>query len=313
MEPRRGEVTVIAKLPDDLHAALAQHFVLSEHVLEGLDAVPIEAVPSTTRVVATRALLGVPPGLLDVLPNLELVLSMGAGLDKIDVAGLDRRGIALAHTPDQFTEDVADFALGLMFAAQRDIVSADRFVRSGLWEKGRFRTARRVTNRRVGIVGLGRIGLRVAEKCAALGMPVGYTSRRERTDQPFAFHTDIVDLAADSDILVLACGESEETRHLVNRRVLDALGRDGILVNIARGAVVDEEALLDALERKALAAAALDVFPREPSVNPRFHPLDNVILTPHSASFTQEARQAVIDHLVDAANTYFEREGLPAG
>jgi hydroxypyruvate reductase len=309
MTTARPEIAVIATLPEDVRGALARRFTLADYFLEGRDAVPLEGVPAHFRVVATRALLGIPAGLRDRLPRLELVLSLGAGLEKIDVADLDRRGTAVVHTADEFTEDVADFALGLIFAAQRNIVAADRFVRSGAWESTRFMTSRRVSNRRVGIVGLGRIGLRIAQKCAALGMPVAYHSRAERPEQSFAYYASVGDLARDSDILVLACAESAETRNLIGRDVLDALGVDGIIVNVARGAVVDEEALLDALERKAIGAAALDVFAQEPGIDPRFLRLDNVILSPHAASFTHEARQAVIDRLVGAADAFFGDAG----
>jgi lactate dehydrogenase-like 2-hydroxyacid dehydrogenase len=306
MAETRREIAVIATLPDDVRAALGRRFALVEHILEGPGATPLSSLPARFRVIATRALLGVPAGICDALPDLDLVLSLGAGLEKIDTTDLEARGIALAYTADQFTEDVADFALGLIYAAQRNIVGGDRFVRSGAWEKARFKTGRRVSSRRVGIVGLGRIGMRIAEKCNVLGMTVAYHSRTRRADQPFAFHGDIRDLASASDILVLACAESDHTRGMVGREVLDALGPNGILVNVARGAVVDEEALIDALGRKALGAAALDVFAAEPSIDPRFLQLDNVILSPHAATFTHEARQAVIDHLVEAAESYFE-------
>ncbi|MCW2392060.1 2-hydroxyacid dehydrogenase [Sphingobium sp. B11D3A] len=299
------EIAVIAELPADLRTALERDFRLIPVPLEGANAQPVTAIPSTVRAVATRAVLGIPSGLLEALPDLGLVLSLGAGLDNIDVEALAARQIVLAHTPDQFTEDVADFALGLIYAAERNIVAADRFMRSGRWAENRFMNGRRVSARRVGIVGLGRIGRRLAEKCASLGMSVDYHARAPVADCAYTYHSDVTALAAACDILVLACAVTDQTRRMVTREVLDALGPRGIVVNIARGAVIDEVALIDALEGRTIAGAALDVFDKEPDFDPRLARLENVILTPHAASFTFEARQAVIDHLMDAARTYF--------
>lgn len=301
----RPEIAVIADLPADLRTALERDFQLITVPLEGANAQPVTAIPSTVRAVVTRAVLGVPSGLLEALPDLGLALSLGAGLDNIDVDALAVRHIVLAHTPDQFTEDVADFALGLIYAAQRNIVAADRFTRSGGWAENRFMNGRRVSVRRVGIVGLGRIGRRLAEKCASLGMSVDYHARAPVADCAYTYHSDVTALAAACDILVLACAVTDQTRRMITRKVLEALGAQGIVVNIARGAVIDEEALIDALEGRTIAGAALDVFDKEPDFDPRLARLENVILTPHAASFTFEARQAVIDHLMDAARTYF--------
>jgi hydroxypyruvate reductase len=309
---QRPEIAVIADLPGDVRQALGGHVTLADHPLEGQNALQTDSLGRDHRVIATRAVLGVPPGLLDHLPQLELVLSLGAGLDHIDVAALSERGIRLVHTPDQFTEDVADYAMGLIFAAQRRIVEADRFTRSGRWLQARFPNSRRVTARKVGIAGLGRIGRRLAEKCAALGMAVSYTGSVRQDDCDYPYIDDIADLAAQSDILVLTGAVTERTRRSVNSAVLSALGSDGILINVARGALIDEGALISALENGTIAGAALDVFDKEPGVDSRLLKLENVILSPHAASFTLESRQAVIDHLVGAALDYFSdsaREG----
>jgi lactate dehydrogenase-like 2-hydroxyacid dehydrogenase len=302
---QQPEIAVIAELPSDLRQALAQHFTLVDHPLEGKDAVAMNTLPTHLRAIATRAVLGVPPGLVDCLPNLGLVLSLGAGVDRVDVASLNARNIELAHTPDQFTEDVADFALGLIYASRRRIVEADRFARGGAWLRARFPNSHRVSTCRVGIVGMGRIGMRIATKCSALGMKVGYFSRTERRDCSYPFHADLVELARASDVLVLACAATGQTRGIVDRSVLAALGPEGTLVNIARGSVVDEEALIKALQDGTLGGAALDVFASEPDFDPRLRSFENVIVTPHAASFTFEARQAVNEHLVAAAKTFF--------
>jgi len=297
----RHEIAVIADLPGDLREALAQRFELVDEPLEGPRAKTVPELSPRYIAVATRALVGVPADLLDHLPDLRLVLSLGAGLDRIDEGALAARGISLAYTPDQFTEDVADFALGLIFAGGRRIVEADRFARRGAWSLGRFPISRRVSTRRVGVVGMGRIGRRIAEKCTSLGMPVAYSGRKPHPDLSYDYCSGVSALAARSDVLVLACAFNEETRGMVDEKVLKALGPTGFLVNVSRGAVVDEEALLTALADMSLGGAALDVFSSEPGFDERFAALENVIITPHIASFTAEARQAVIDHLVAEA------------
>jgi lactate dehydrogenase-like 2-hydroxyacid dehydrogenase len=300
------EIVVIGDLPSDVRAALSAEFSLRDCLLEGESARTVAELPRDCRALATRAVLGIPAGLIEALPDLGLVLSLGAGLERIDCTALAARGITLAYTADQFTEDVADFALGLIYASQRKIVEADRFARRGAWTESRFPTSRRVSNRRVGIVGLGRIGARLAQKCTALGMAVAYHSRTPKRDCGYCYHPDLLSLAGDSDILVLAFAASESSRDLIGADVLAALGPQGILVNIARGSVVDEEALLGALESGSLGGAALDVFAREPGFDPRFRSLENVVLTPHSASFTFEAREAVIAHLLAEARRFFQ-------
>jgi lactate dehydrogenase-like 2-hydroxyacid dehydrogenase len=304
------EIAVIGLLPADLRKALEENFALADFPLEGPHRVALADLPRETRAVATRAVLGVPQGLLEALPRLGLVLSMGAGLERIDAAALASRNVRLVHTPDAFTEDVADFAVGQIFAAQRDLLAADRFVRSGKWDTERFRNAQRVSNRRVGIVGMGRVGTRIADKCGALGMQVRYFSRTPREDSGLTFVGDLLELASWSDILVLACPGTPETENLVGREVLEALGWEGILINVARGSVVDDHALVEALETGTIRCAALDVFRDEPRIDPRLLALENVLLSPHSASFTQEARAAVNERLVSAAREFFADRSL---
>jgi lactate dehydrogenase-like 2-hydroxyacid dehydrogenase len=205
------------------------------------------------------------------------------------------------------TEDVADAAIGLMYAAARRVAEADRFVRAGRWMQERMGLGISLHRKAAGIVGLGRIGQAIARRCAGLGMDVAWTGPRPKPDQPYPFVPDIRILAERSDVLILATPGGAETQAMVDAGVLAALGARGVLVNIARGSVVDEAALLDALGSGGIAAAGLDVFAREPALDARFLALDNVVLAPHSASLTIETRAALVARILSDIEAF--REG----
>lgn len=292
-------VLLLSAIPADLRAALAERFALVEDR-------PGDAPPGL-RIAVTMALAGAREEHFARLPGLRLVVSQGAGLERIDLAAAARRGIAVAYTPDVMTEDVADAAIGLMYAAARRVAEADRFVRAGRWAKERMGPGISLHRKAVGIAGLGRIGRAIARRCAGLGMDVAWTGPRPKPDQPWPWLPDLRALAERSDVLILAVPGGAGTDRMVDAGVLDALGPRGVLVNIARGSVVDEAALLDALERKRIAAAGLDVFASEPALDPRFLALDNVVLAPHSASLTIETRQALIARILSDIEAF--REG----
>jgi lactate dehydrogenase-like 2-hydroxyacid dehydrogenase len=193
---------------------------------------------------------------------------------------------------------VAEAAIALTFAVMRRVAEADRFVRAGRWTRERMAPSRRVAGKTLGIVGLGRIGRRVAEHAAGLGMAVAYTAPRRNETVPYAYVADPAALAERADVLVLCCPGGASTHHLVDHALLERLGPEGYLVNVSRGSVVDERALLEALEAGRIAGAALDVFASEPNLDPRFLALDNVVLEPHSASITHETRAAMIARLL---------------
>ena len=240
------------------------------------------------------SLAGADAALMEAMPDLGMVACNGAGLDKIDLAEAARRNIVVCHTPDELTEDVADFAVGLMYAASRRLIEADRFVRSGRWLTTRMTPSRSLVGKTLGIVGLGKIGSAIAWRAAGLGLAVLYHGRSERKGSGHEFEPDLLGLAERSDIVILSCAGGDETRHLVRAEFLERLGADGILVNVSRGAVVDEAALLDALERGVIAGAGLDVFASEPQIDERFMRLENVVVAPHYASLTFETRAAMI-------------------
>jgi lactate dehydrogenase-like 2-hydroxyacid dehydrogenase len=285
------KLLVVTAIPPDLRAALAERYPLSDLAADGAPA-PGHAIAVTT------SMRGFDRPLFDALPDLTLVVCNGAGLDRIDLAEARRRGVAVCHTPDELADDVAEAAIALVFAVMRRVAEADRFVRTGRWANERMAPSRRVAGKTIGVVGLGRIGRRIAARAAALGMDVGYYEPRRHADAPYRFVADLLELAAQADVLVLSCPGGAATRHLVGRDVLERLGPNGYLVNVARGSVVDQPALLDALETGAIAGAALDVFAAEPDIDPRFLALENVVLQPHSASITHETRTAMVARLL---------------
>ena len=253
----------------------------------------------------TSAPTGAPADLLAALPALRVVACFGVGVEAIDLEQARRRGIAVSNTPDVLTDCVADLAMGALLAAARGLPAADRFVRRGDWLRGRFPLATRVAGKRLGILGLGRIGRAIARRAAGFDLEVRYHARAPRADVPHRFEPSLVELARWADFLVLACAGGPETRHLVSAEVLAALGPGGWLVNVARGSVVDEAALVGALVERRIAGAALDVFEDEPRVPEPLLALDHVVLLPHVGSGTQETRDAMADLVLENLRRFF--------
>ena len=254
------------------------------------------------RVVVTGGHIGCPAELMTALPALQLVAINGVGFDKVDLALARQRGVRVSTTPGTLTDDVADLAVGVIIAQFRRIPAADRHVRDGAWPQGEMPLARKVTGSRFGILGLGQIGSAIAARLLPFG-EVAYSARRDRANG-HAFLPDPVDLARWADVLVVACAATEQTRGLVDAAVLDALGPRGVLVNVSRGSVVDEAALIVALAAGTIEGAALDVFADEPHVPDALRMAPNTVLTPHVASATAETRQAMADLVmanIDAA------------
>lgn len=265
------------------------------------------------RAIATRGDLGAPRWLIEALPALEVISIYGVGYDRIDLDLCRARGIRVANTPDVLTGDVADLCVGMIIAAERGMIGADAWVRSGDWAaKGNYPLQRKVHGRRAGILGLGRIGHAIARRLAAFDMTIAYAARAPKAvPEDWAYVPDPVALARQSDILVVALAATAQTRHIVGPAVIEALGPEGMVVNISRAANVDEEALLGALETGALRAAALDVFEGEPNLNPRFLALPNVLLQPHAASGTVETRKAMGQMMRDNIAAHFAGRPLP--
>ncbi|PIM53685.1 dihydrofolate reductase [Roseateles chitinivorans] len=262
---------------------------------------------AAVRGVITGGHTGISRALMERLPALEVVAVNGVGTDAVDLAYARSRGLPVTGTFGALTEDVADMALGLLLATCRHLGAVDRFVRGGLWPKfpqpGALPLARRVSGMRVGIVGLGRVGRAVAERVGAFGCPVRYTDLREMPGVTWAFEADLVQLARDSDALIV-CAAADQARDLIDAAVLEALGPRGFLINVARGRLVKEADLVRALQERRIAGAGLDVFADEPNVPPALLDMDNVVLQAHRASATEETRAAmgrmVLDSLAQA-------------
>lgn len=248
------------------------------------------------RVAVTSGVWGVRAEHMDRLPALEAVTSFGVGYDTTDVAEATRRGIAVSNTPDVLTDCVADLAVGLVIDVMRQVSASDRFVRRGAWAAGEtMPLARRVSGCRVGVLGLGRIGSAVAHRLEAFGCEIRYHNRHRRADVTYDYEESLVDLARGCDVLVVAAAGGSRSAGLVDAEVLRALGPHGYLVNVARGSVVDEDALVAALEDGTIAGAGLDVFADEPHVPEALLGRDDVVVLPHVGSATEETRAAMAD------------------
>jgi lactate dehydrogenase-like 2-hydroxyacid dehydrogenase len=245
------------------------------------------------RAIATRGDLGASGALMQKLTNLEIVSVFGVGTDGVDFAHTRSRAIKVTNTPDVLTDDVADIAVALLLAAARLVPHGDRLVRSGNWPKGGLPLVTRVHGKKVGIVGMGRIGSSVAKRLSGFDCEISYFARSKKPGSTFRFEPDLTALAADSEFLIVTLTGGEGTKNMIDAGVLTALGADGIFVNVSRGTTVDETALIEALQDKTIKAAGLDVFWNEPSINPALFTLDNTVLHPHHASGTVETRRAM--------------------
>lgn len=287
-----------AGIPAATIAALAERF----DVLGPGDPDEIEALVSAhgarIRGIATTGKARLDRALLARLPALEIVACYSAGLDKIDVEALAERGIPLTNSSAALADEVADLAVALMIMARRRLVAADAHVRSGAWAEAAFPLGRSLTGLRIGLLGLGHIGSAIARRAEAMGMQPRYCTRRPVADCAYRYHADARALAADSDVFVIACPGGPANRGLVDHSVIAALGPDSTLVNIARGEIVDEPALIDALASGRLGSAGLDVFADEPNVPLALRRLDNVVLAPHLGSATIETRHAMGEGVV---------------
>lgn len=263
-----------------------------------------------------RALVGggearIDQSLMDQCPGMEVITICGVGYDGVDVQAAKARGVPVTHTPDVLNDDVADLGVALLLAVARNLPAADQFTRQGEWEKGPFPLTRKLSGSMLGIVGMGRIGQAIAKRAAAFDMDIRYHTRSARSDVAYAHEPSLKALAAWADFLLVITPGGAATRHLINAEVLQALGPQSYLVNVARGSVVDETALIEALQRGVIAGAGLDVYADEPRVPAALRALPNVVLTPHMASGTAQTRRAMSDLTLANLQAHFDGRPLP--
>lgn len=243
------------------------------------------------------------------LPNLEIIAKFGVGYDTVDVEAATRAGVTVTNTPDVLTDEVADLTLGLLLATVRHIPQAERHLRDGKWPNGGYPLSPSLRGRKVGLVGMGRIGKATAQRIAAMDLEVSYFTRTQKTDVSWAYFDTLVALAEAVDVLVVIVPGGAQTHHLINKGVLAALGANGILINVARGSVVDEDALIEALQTKTILAAGLDVFTHEPHVPQALLDLNNVVLLPHIGSATISTRESMGDLVFANLKSWFAGKG----
>ena len=308
----RPELLIVAPMTPFVMEALERDYT-THRLWEQLDrAAYLKVHGAEIAGVATNGGVGLKPDIMAALPKLEMVAIYGVGLDAIDLHEAARRGLKVSTTPDVLTGDVADQGLALLLAAARRVSYGDRYVRAGEWtRKGEMPLTIRLGGKRAGIVGLGRVGQALARRLSALDLKVLYTDQVELPGQPYTFMPDILSLAGAVDFLIVAAAGGDGTRKLVNAEVLRQLGPEGILINVSRGTIVDEEALVSALESGTLGGAGLDVFAAEPNVPPGLLALDNVVLAPHAASGTRESRREMGELVLANLKAHFSGEALP--
>ena len=305
-----SEIMMMGPMHPAVEAGLSEHFTIHK-LWEAPDRDAfLTEVGSRIRGVATSGHMGCPLDILGRMPNVEIIASYGVGYDAVDTEACRARGITVTNTPDVLTDAMAEITLGLMIALARRLPQADRYVRDGRWAaEGDHPLTGELTGRTLGIYGLGRIGKEVARRAQAFKMRVVYHGRTRQPYEPFVYYEGLADMARDVDWLVSIVPGGASTRHTIDRAVLDALGPDGMLVNVGRGSTVVEEEMVNALREGRLGGAALDVFEAEPHVPEALFGMDNVVLSPHQGSATTKTRHAMGQLVVDNLKAHFD--GMP--
>lgn len=305
--------------PPEILMLRPMHPVVAEglgarHTLHRLDTAAdpealLAEVAPRIRGLAVGAQTPVDAALMDRLPNLEIVANFGVGYDTVDARAAAARGIVVTNTPDVLTDEVADLTLGLLLATLRRIPQAERYLRAGRWPEAPFPLSPSLRGRRIGILGLGRIGQAIARRLEGFGVAIAYHGRSRQADVPYAYHPTLLGLAEAVHVLIVVAPGGPETAGLIDAAVLRALGPEGVLINVARGSLVDEAALAAALREGTIQAAGLDVFAKEPHVPAELIDLDNAVLLPHVGSASHHTRAAMGQLVVDNLLSWFEGRG----
>lgn len=308
----RPDILQMGRYPDWDQGPLEEAFTVHKYYEAADPAAMMRDVGPKIRAIATRGEIGASRQVIEACPELSVISVYGVGYDAVDLDACREKGVRVTNTPDVLTKDVADLGVAMAMTLSRGIVGAEHWVRSGQWaDKGLYPLKTQFWGKRVGILGLGRIGYEVGKRCAAFDMDVLYSDVSAKEYAPdWSFVETPVELARQSDFLFVTLAASQKTRHIVSAEVLEALGPDGMLVNVSRASNVDEEALIGALREGRLGGAALDVFEGEPKIDPRFLELDNVLLQPHHASGTVETRKAMGKLVRDNLTAHFAGSDL---
>jgi len=293
MTSAKIEVLITGPLLPSFMAAVEQEFTVHKLWLAPDRGAYLREHGAAIRGIATSAIVGADAALMQALPRLEIIANFGVGYDAVDLAAARQRGVIVTNTPGVLTDCVADTALALLLAVTRRICEADRFLRAGKWLQGRFPLATKVGGKNCCIAGLGNVGQAIASRAQAFGMKIGYYDPFPKPDLGYRRYDNLEALAKDADFLMLALPGGKETHRVIDAGILAALGRKGILVNVSRGSVLDQAALVKALAAGEIAGAGLDVFEDEPRVPAELLQMENVVLTPHLASGTHETREAM--------------------
>ncbi|WP_147199919.1 2-hydroxyacid dehydrogenase [Pantoea sp. CCBC3-3-1] len=304
-------ILLIAAVPDALLDRLASAWTVHRLFEQDDPQTFLADKGDTIKAVVTRGDVGVRKEVLEQLPNAGLVAVFGVGTDATDLNYTRSKNIAVTITSGVLTNDVADMAMGLLLAASRRLCQGDSFVRQGKWLNTAPTLGNQVSGKRIGILGMGNIGQAIARRAAGFDMQISYTSRSRHDALPYAWHDDVQSLARDSDFLVIAAAGGESTKGLVNADVLHALPKHAWLINIARGTLVDQSALIQALRKGDIAGAALDVYEQEPQVPEELIAMSNVVLQPHVGSATHETRQKMSDVVFANVEAFFKADDLP--
>ncbi|KAL6124334.1 hypothetical protein ACLB2K_076847 [Fragaria x ananassa] len=312
--PNLPEVLIIN--PPPAFICFESHFTHKFNILRAWESpLPLDQFLTThahsVQALLCRAETPVNADLLRLLSALKIVVSASTGADQVDKAECRRRGIAVTNAGNAYSEDVADLAVGLFLDVNRKISAADSYVRRGLWSsRGDYSLGSKIGGKRVGVVGLGSIGYEVAKRFEAFGCKISYNSRSKRQSLSYPFYSNVSELAADNDALIICCGLTDETRHMINKEVLSALGKDGVVVNIGRGAIIDEKALVRCLVNGEIRGAGLDVFENEPHIPKEIVAMDNVVLSPHKAVYTVESVKEGGEVMIANLEAFFSNKPL---
>lgn len=309
--PVPNTVLLVAQVPDHLQAQLAESFVLCRLYEHDDPFAFLREQGENIAAVVTRGDVGIENSLVELMPHLGLVSIFGVGTDAVDLNYLRARNIMVTITSGVLTNDVADLAIGLLLAGARQICQGDKFVREGHWPQGGMPLATKVSGKKIGIFGLGHIGKAIARRAEGFDMEIFYTSRNKVKDVDYHYCESLKSLAEQSDFLIIAASAGEENHGVVNATIFEAMPDHAWLINIARGSLIDEDALIYALQHGQIAGAGLDVFINEPHIHQAFLSLENVILQPHVASATKETRQQMGQSVYNNVTAFFANKPLP--